>query len=124
LALNLDTDGSEDPLTGRRRGHEVSTNLNQSTSRYYLTRYLANKGVNIGDLKLNIARADIFTYTLDPFGEPSLVFLGAINEVPEAFREPPARLAYEAAVESLSENSRTELMDFSHYFTTFYDAGF
>jgi hypothetical protein len=119
LALSLDTNDGEAPLT--------SEDLDQSSSCYYLTWYVANTGVKIGDLDLRLARADLFTYTLDAFGELSHVFLAAIVEVPEAFSSPDARPGYEAAVESFAQDSRTGMTAFPHYFTEsfhIYDDGF
>jgi hypothetical protein len=121
LALKLDNNGREAPLTPKMNGKEGSGNLDQPPSRYYLTWYVARTGLKIGDLDLKVARADLFTYALDPFGEPCNVFLAAIIEVPDAFSLPDVRQAYEAAVESFAKDSRTGLTAFPHYFTDSFD---
>lgn len=86
--------------------------------RYYVSWYIAKITADISGTPTRIGRADIFTYAWDPKGEPSLVFLGVILEIPKEFQSIPGAVeAYKEIAESFSVDSRTGQVAYPHYYT-------
>jgi hypothetical protein len=92
--------------TGKRR-----TKRNHGA--YLISWYIAVIAVEFGGTEWLITRGDLFTHAFDGSGEPTLILLAALAEVPPALLQLPpdaadaAAHAYKEALESISLDSRT-----------------
>lgn len=103
-------------LNGQRQRIPNSRNRNGSGG-YFLSFYVATIAVDIGEMQVRTGRADLFTYAIDPEGEPSLVILAAFVEVPQVFQNNPDLLiAYKSTIEGLSTNAITGEVAYPHHY--------
>ena len=90
---------------------------------HYASFHAANIGVETMGVQVQVGRADLFTYAVDPEGELSLVFLAAFQEVPVPFQQDAALLEeYKSSVQGLSLDSRTNQTAYPHYFVNNFQA--
>jgi hypothetical protein len=103
MKLKIVEDSSKHSSRRRKRNHGA----------YLISWYIAVIAVKFGGTEWLIARGDLFTHAFDGSGEPTLILLAALAEVPPALLQfPPdaaeaAAQSYKEALESISLDSRT-----------------
>lgn len=121
LKLAVDDRKEKDDKKGRRKRRGHYRNDDDEDEGFFVSFYVASIGVEFGGMQVQTGRADLFTYAIDPQGDPSLVFIAAFVEVPAFIQLDPMLLEnFKGAIEGFATDSTTGEVAYPHlYASTF-----